>query len=107
MRDDTTLDLIEELHYNVGRKLDSLMVPTKFVSSLRKIIDDWTANVRPHLTEIEYDRKKVEELSFLFQELSDLRNIGRNILAMKDVLSQISDYLQSDFITPIRKRAKE
>lgn len=106
MIDDSTLALVEELHYNVGRKLDSSIVPAKFISSLRRILDTWTLTVRPHLVGIEFDTRRIKELSILFQELADLQNIGREIQAMKDILSQISDCLQSDFITPFRKRAK-
>ena len=104
--DKTTLDLIEDLLYNVDRKLDSSVVPAKFVSSLRKTLDMWSLTVKPHLVENEYDRQRVEDLSILFQELSDLQNIGREIQMMNDLLSQISDCLQNDFVKSLRKRSK-
>jgi hypothetical protein len=66
----------------------------------------WTLKVRPYLVENEYDRKRVEELSILFQELSDLQIIGREIQVMKDMISQISDCLQNDFVSPLRKGLK-
>ncbi|MHA1882747.1 MAG: hypothetical protein ACTSUO_06845 [Candidatus Thorarchaeota archaeon] len=104
--DKTTLDLIEDLLYSVDRKLDSSVVHTKFVSSLRKTLEMWTLKVRPHLLENKFDGKGIEELSILFRELSDLHNIGRDDQAMKDLLSQISDCLRSDFAEPLRKRLK-
>lgn len=98
------LSSLQDIQYDVDRKINSPMTQSKLSQALIKTVDQWTSVIKPQLEMFGFESKRIVELDSLFNELGRYRTVGRSLETLKQILTQISECLIDEFIHPLRKQ---